>query len=127
MIVFKDQSPLQIFQQNIPSELLRKDGSSPLLKNFHKFLSLKKSEHDERQQDLYTAVLCRPERAIYEKNDTITLTRTSSELPPDHDDRRKSVLVWPGNQFGPDELNSIFSKKYCIKIIFAKASQNILM
>ena len=57
--------------------------------------------------------------------------------PPKHDVQpsqpsssgrdRKSVLVWPGNQFGPDELNSIFSKKYCIKIIFAKGSQNILM
>ena len=37
------------------------------------------------------------------------------------------MLIWPGNQFGQDELNSIFTKKYCIKIIFAKASQNILM
>ena len=40
---------------------------------------------------------------------------------------RKGMLVWPGNQFGPDELNSIFSKKYCIKNIFAMGSQNILM
>ena len=73
MIIFKDQSPLQIFQQNIPSELLRKDGSSRLLNNFQKFLKLKKSL-DDCQQDLYTAVFCRTK----EDSDTITLTRTDN-------------------------------------------------
>ena len=72
--MYKDQSPLQIFQQNIPSELLRKDGSSRLLRNFQKILKLKKS-HDNCQQDLYTAVFCRPKEVGYY---TITLTRTDN-------------------------------------------------
>ena len=46
-----------------------------MLNNFYKFLSLKKSEHDDRQQDLYTAVLCRP-ATDRDNNNTITLTRT---------------------------------------------------
>ena len=61
------------------SELLRNDGSSRLLNNFHKFLSLKKSEHDERHQDLYfcIAVLFRPVGGYFKtKTNTITLTRT---------------------------------------------------
>ena len=47
-----------------------------MLNNFHKFLSLKKSEHDDRQQDLYTAVLCRP--VTDRDNDIITLTRSDN-------------------------------------------------
>ena len=46
-----------------------------MLKNFHNFLSLKKSEHDDRQQDLYTAVLSRP---VTDRYDIITLTRTDN-------------------------------------------------
>ena len=46
-----------------------------MLNNFHKFLSLKKSEHDDRQQDLYRAVLCRPET---DEDYNITLTRTDN-------------------------------------------------
>ena len=57
------------------SELLRKDGSTSLLKNFPNFLKLKKS-HDDCQQDLYTAVLCRPKEE--DKDDHITLTRTDN-------------------------------------------------
>ena len=56
------------------SELLRKDGSTSLLKNFPNFLKLKKS-HDDCQQDLYTAVFCRPKE---ERRFTITLTRTDN-------------------------------------------------
>ena len=53
---------------------MREDGASRLLKNFHKFLKLKKS-HDDCQQDLYSAVFCRPkEEAEY----TITLTRADN-------------------------------------------------
>ena len=63
------------FNKISSSELLWKDGSSPLLKNFHRFLSLKKSEHDDCQQDLYTAVLCRTET---DKDYNITLTRTDN-------------------------------------------------
>ena len=63
------------FNKLSSSELLRKDGSSPLLNNFQRFLKLKKSEHDDRQQDLYTAVLCRPLPARY---DIITLTHTDN-------------------------------------------------
>ena len=55
------------------SELLRKDCSSPLLNNFRTFLSLK---NDDRQQDLYTAVLCRTVTDRYRY--TITLTRTDN-------------------------------------------------
>ena len=50
-----------------------------MLNNFQRFLKLKKSEHDDRQQDLYTAVTCRPltdER--YRYSGTITLTRTDN-------------------------------------------------
>ena len=76
------------FNKIFSSELLRKDGSSGLLNNFHKFLSLKKSP-DDRQQDLYTAVLCRPKSDrdrprnfssilnLNRKRD-ITLTRTDN-------------------------------------------------
>ena len=64
------------FNKISSSELLRKDGSSPLLNNFQRFLKLKKSEHDDRQQDLYTAVTCRPLTNRY--GDTITLTRTDN-------------------------------------------------
>ena len=46
-----------------------------MLNNFHKFLSLKKSELDDRQQDLYKAVLCRTET---DKDYYITLTRTDN-------------------------------------------------
>ena len=46
-----------------------------MLKNFHNFLSLKKSEHDDRQQDLYTAVLCRP---VTDYRYYITLTRNDN-------------------------------------------------
>ena len=46
-----------------------------MLNNFHHFLKLKKSEHDDRQQDLYTAVLCRTET---DKDYNITLTRTDN-------------------------------------------------
>ena len=63
------------FNKIFSSELLRKDGSSPLLNNFQRFLKLKKSEHDDRQQDLYTAVTCRP---LTDEVDTITLTRTDN-------------------------------------------------
>ena len=53
---------------------MREDGASRLLKNFQKFLKLKKS-HDDCQQDLYTAVFCRPkEEAEY----AITLTRADN-------------------------------------------------
>ena len=45
-----------------------------MLKNFHKFLKLKKS-HDDYQQDLYTAVFCRTKE---ERSDTITLTRADN-------------------------------------------------
>ena len=78
----------QYFYKIFSSELLRKDGSSPLLSNFLRFLKLKKSEHDDRQQDLYTAVLCRPVRAKYDRDDNIiTLTRidnTEVKVTPDH-------------------------------------------
>ena len=57
------------------SELLRKDGSTSLLKNFPNFLKLKKS-HDDCQQDLYTAVLCRPKEE--DKDDHIILTLTDN-------------------------------------------------
>ena len=63
------------FNKISSSELLRKDGSSPLLNNFQRFLKLKKSEHDDRQQDLYTAVTCRPLGYLPY---TITLTRTDN-------------------------------------------------
>ena len=63
------------FNKIFSSELLRKDGSSPLLNNFQRFLKLKKSEHDDRQQDLYTAVTCRPLGYLPY---TITLTRTDN-------------------------------------------------
>ena len=59
-----------------PSELLRKDGSSRLLKNFHKFLKLKKSHLSDCQQDLYTALFCRPKDE--DEDDTITFTRTDN-------------------------------------------------
>ena len=59
---------------------MREDGSSRLLKNFHKFLKLKKS-HDDFQQDLYTAIFCRPKEEDF---DTITFTRTdNTELKVD--------------------------------------------
>ena len=47
-----------------------------MLNNFQRFLKLKKSEHDDRQQDLYTAVTCRP---LKDEHDTITLTRTDNK------------------------------------------------
>ena len=53
---------------------MREDGASRLLKNFQKFLKLKKS-HDDYQQDLYTAVFCRTKE---EDSDTITLTRADN-------------------------------------------------
>ena len=53
---------------------MREDGASRLLKNFQKFLKLKKS-HDDCQQDLYTAVFCRTKE---ERSDTITLTRADN-------------------------------------------------
>ena len=46
-----------------------------MLNNFQRFLKLKKSEHDDRQQDLYTAVTCRP---LKDEDYTITLTRTDN-------------------------------------------------
>ena len=49
-----------------------------MLNNFHKFLTLKKSDHVDCQQDLYTAVFCRPETDIYDHNINITLTRTDN-------------------------------------------------
>ena len=54
-----------------------------MLNNFQRFLKLKKSEHDDRQQDLYTAVTCRPYKAksifsIQEEYIIITLTRTDN-------------------------------------------------
>ena len=49
-----------------------------MLKNFHKFLSLKKSEHGDRQQDLYKAVLCRTVTDRYGITRYITLTRTDN-------------------------------------------------
>ena len=45
------------------------------MNNFQRFLKLKKSEHDDRQQDLYTAVTCRPLGYLPY---TITLTRTDN-------------------------------------------------
>ena len=45
------------------------------MNNFQRFLKLKKSEHDDRQQDLYTAVTC---RSVSDEDDTITLTRTDN-------------------------------------------------
>ena len=51
-----------------------------MLKNFHKFLKLKKS-HDDCQQDLYTAVFLGPKEKDYWGNylpHTITLTRTDN-------------------------------------------------
>ena len=61
---------------------MRKDGASRLLKNFQKFLKLKKS-HDDCQQDLYTAVFCRTKE---ERSNTITLTRadnTEAKVDPE--------------------------------------------
>ena len=55
-----------------------------MLNNFQRFLKLKKSEHDDRQQDLYTAVTCRP---LKDEDETITLTRTDNtevKVDPDH-------------------------------------------
>lgn len=48
------------------------------MNNFQRFLKLKKqkSEHDDRQQDLYAAVTCRT--LTYRYEDTITLTRTDN-------------------------------------------------
>ena len=64
------------FNKISSSELLRmvREDSS-LLENFQRFLKLKKSEHDDRQQDLYTAVTCRP---LKDEDETITFTRTDN-------------------------------------------------
>ena len=53
------------------------------MNNFQLFLELKKPEHDhrdDRQQDLYTAVTCRPRKGkdLFGTEYTVTLTRTDN-------------------------------------------------
>ena len=51
-----------------------------MLNNFQRFLKHKKSDHDDRQQDLYSAVTCRPLKGkdVFGEEYAIILTRTDN-------------------------------------------------